>query len=129
VVVLANHNFLLMLLFTASIVTPLFITEERLETAPCICVLHNLTGRECPSCGLTRSFVALTDGRFRDAVLFHPAGPVIFALFAILAFGLALTLLRVDTPVHRFFRKHPYLPVTVGTVALIEGYILKTVMI
>ncbi len=46
---------------------------------PSMCPFHNLTGTPCPGCGLTRSFVALGHGRFRDAFFYHPAGPVLFA--------------------------------------------------
>lgn len=37
-----------------------------LESIPC--PIQSLTGRDCPGCGITRSTVALIDGRLLDAV-------------------------------------------------------------
>lgn len=124
-----NHLLLLSLLFGTAVMTPFFLTEERLESFPSICLLHSLTGYDCPSCGLTRSFIAFTHGNFNDAVRFHPAGFTIFILLSVLFCGFLLSLLRIDTPIHRFLRKHPYLLVTIGTTALIEGHIIKMVMV
>lgn len=36
------------------------------ESIPC--PIQSLTGRDCPGCGITRSTVALIDGRFLDAL-------------------------------------------------------------
>lgn len=46
------------------------------------CWFHTLTGKPCPSCGLTTSFVHLMHGNIRLSFKSHPLGPVIFALFA-----------------------------------------------
>jgi hypothetical protein len=41
------------------------------------CVFHEATGLPCPGCGLTRSCLALFEGRLTDAVYLHPFGPVL----------------------------------------------------
>lgn len=46
---------------------------------PSICTFHNLTGLPCPGCGLTRSFVCCAHGRWVEAFVYHPAGPLFFA--------------------------------------------------
>ena len=46
-----------------------------LRDAPTICTFRRLTGRPCPSCGLTRSWNALARGRVGDSVRFSSAGP------------------------------------------------------
>ncbi|MBI5836464.1 MAG: DUF2752 domain-containing protein [Candidatus Eisenbacteria bacterium] len=52
------------------------------------CPLHQWTGMDCPTCGMTRSFVALAHGQLDRSLHFHPLGPVLFALSG--AAGLAL---------------------------------------
>ena len=51
---------------------------------PSICLFYHLTGLPCPGCGLTRSFVCLGHGHFWEALHWHPLGPAIFLLFALL---------------------------------------------
>ena len=47
------------------------------------CTFRDMTGKSCPTCGLTRSLHAATHGHVSEAVLFHPFGPLI--LFGLLA--------------------------------------------
>jgi hypothetical protein len=44
-----------------------------------------VTGRECPSCGLTTSFTALVHGDWSLAFAAHALGPLVFAAMAIYA--------------------------------------------
>lgn len=50
---------------------------------PPLCQLKTWTGIDCPGCGLTRSFVALAHGQWRDSFRLNPAGPVWFAFIAL----------------------------------------------
>ncbi len=43
------------------------------------CIFHELTGLACPSCGLTRAFHAVLNGRFLDALLYNALLPVYLA--------------------------------------------------
>lgn len=43
-----------------------------------LCWSRILLHRDCPGCGLTRSFVALAGGRLGRAVACNPTGPVLF---------------------------------------------------
>ena len=120
-----SSNLLLFLAFTTPVVMSFALTEEEVKAIPFRCLFRSLTNHECPSCGLTRSFVAVAHGRLKDAVVFHPGGPVLFALFALLSLALLLEILHLKTPLQRFGKDHPYLPVMVGISALFEGYLLK----
>ena len=45
-----------------------------------------LLGRECPGCGLTRSFALIGRGAFHEANLMNPLGPILFVyLIALIA--------------------------------------------
>jgi len=48
-----------------------------------ICVFKNLTSLPCPSCGTTRAWELLLDGRVADAVQMNPLGIVTAMLFAL----------------------------------------------
>jgi Protein of unknown function (DUF2752) len=59
------------------------------------CAFHWMTGIPCPGCGLTRSILALLQGRLKDSVLLHPFGPLLFlALAAALAAAVMPRILR-----------------------------------
>jgi hypothetical protein len=48
-----------------------------------ICLLRNLTGLPCPTCGMTRSFCAVSRGEVGRAIDLHPLGLVVYAVFAL----------------------------------------------
>jgi hypothetical protein len=56
------------------------------------CPILHLTGIPCPTCGMTRSFMAIVRGEFSQAIGYHLLGPVIFiaCLAAALHVGLEL---------------------------------------
>jgi hypothetical protein len=47
------------------------------ETLPTLCWIRASTGHDCPTCGMSRSFVAFFHGDWRHAFRFHPMGPVL----------------------------------------------------
>ncbi len=49
------------------------------ETIPrSSCLIRNITGLPCPSCGLTRAFHALSTGRIGDALAVNVVSPLVF---------------------------------------------------
>lgn len=46
---------------------------------PPTCRFRTWTGLDCPSCGLTRAFVALVHGDLAAAMHFNPVSPLVFA--------------------------------------------------
>jgi hypothetical protein len=69
---------------------------------PC-CLFHETTGIPCPFCGLTRSFVSVSHGRFADAFLYNFVGPPLYAGFLLGALAQFLPRQRRDPtqPVRR----------------------------
>ena len=55
----------------------LLLSPDHIEDGPVICPFRRLTGLPCPGCGLTRSWVYLAHGWWRDAFLAHPFGPLL----------------------------------------------------
>lgn len=50
---------------------------------PLTCVFHDVTGLNCPGCGMTRATCAVMDGRFYDAFRFNPLGVILLPLAAL----------------------------------------------
>jgi len=67
----------------------LLVTPEDIESGRVVltppCPYKQMTGRDCPSCGLTRAFAAIGHGRFDDAIHYHRGSPFVFALASALA--------------------------------------------
>ena len=70
--------------FAASILLPLPGRDGHLGHLPSICPFYNLTGLPCPGCGLTRAFVCLGHGQWRESLHWHPLGWLIYAVFLLL---------------------------------------------
>jgi len=62
--------FLLILIFT-------FFTDPR-EVSFLSCSFKNMTGHNCPTCGLSRSFYAFANLNFGEAFAYHLLGPVFY---------------------------------------------------
>lgn len=72
-----NKTFFGIVLF-AILIFSLVIDPHRVSVSDC--AFRNLTGYPCPTCGLTRSFYAMTRLNLSDAFMYHPFGPVLFIL-------------------------------------------------
>ncbi len=58
------------------------------------CLFHFITGLPCPSCGMTRGFIAIGNGHFISAILFNPASILVYITTCV---GFVLALLQVAT--------------------------------
>lgn len=60
------------------------VVEDALLHLPApACFVQQETGQPCPSCGLTRSVVALYQGDWRGSLGFHHLGPAFVALMVL----------------------------------------------
>ena len=72
-------------LLGAAFVLALVLPEQLWTRLPDLCLFHRLTGRPCPSCGLTRSWSALLHGDLGAAFRFHRLGPPLLLALVLLA--------------------------------------------
>lgn len=62
------------------VVTPEDIDSGRIALSP-TCMSRRIFGVECPTCGLTRGFAALSHGRWSDALSYNRGAPVWYGAF------------------------------------------------
>ena len=60
------------LLIIFIIIAAISIFVNRYFNGRSICLFYNTCGVACPSCGMTRSYIALLHGDFHKAIYFHP---------------------------------------------------------
>lgn len=58
------------------------------------CLSHDVFGVDCPGCGMTRSFILVAHGRFRESLQYHRLGILLYVTFAFLAAYHAVALMR-----------------------------------
>ncbi|MEP0796635.1 DUF2752 domain-containing protein [Trichocoleus sp. DQ-A3] len=58
-----------------------------------VCPIRHFTGIPCPTCGMTRSFMAIVRGDWSCALAEHLFGPVLFAAFLIATVHITLELI------------------------------------
>jgi hypothetical protein len=87
-----------------------------IEDGPVICPFRLVTGLPCPGCGLTRSWVYLTHGQWRDSFAAHPFGWLLAAVAIVLAVAVVTARVRRQPapPLDRLV-KHP---VAIGVLTL-----------
>ncbi|MEY3577428.1 MAG: hypothetical protein RL394_1011 [Bacteroidota bacterium] len=68
-----------------------------------VCVFKKATGIPCPSCGATRSMIALINGDFLKAVLWNPIGLLLLGGLAIFPFWLLHDLALKKNSFHLFY--------------------------
>ncbi|WP_235526419.1 DUF2752 domain-containing protein [Nostoc piscinale] len=76
--------------------TPLFGTyfyNQNYRLGFLVCPIRHLTGIPCPTCGMTRSFMAIGRGNLNQAFAENLFGPILFASFLIAIVHVTLELL------------------------------------
>jgi len=58
-----------------------------------VCPVRHWTGIPCPTCGMTRSFIAIARGDLTESVTQHLFGPILFAVFLLATIHITLELL------------------------------------
>ena len=81
------------LLLTVVFVTSLALPEDTASSGPTLCMVKQLTGFDCPGCGMSRAFVHLWHGDITTAITFHPLVLVVVPVLLVLWICLAIELL------------------------------------
>jgi Protein of unknown function (DUF2752) len=88
------------------------------------CPIRYWCGAICPSCGLTRSFVALARGNLGQSIDYHAFGPLLFAGLTI-ALVHCLWELRCDRHLNFFYvRWLTKFPIQISIIVSFLGYYL-----
>lgn len=81
---------------TGAVISPIigsFLYGYTSHHSPFKCLILSFTGIPCPSCGLTRSFTALAQGKFILSLQKHPFGLPLFFFFLLTTIHLILEIL------------------------------------
>jgi uncharacterized protein DUF2752 len=65
----------------AALLAPFALGRERLAFLVPVCERKAASGRECAFCGMTTSFIAVSEARLRDAYRANRAGPPLYLIF------------------------------------------------
>ncbi len=76
----------------------LVLSPSSIEDGPVLCPFRLLTGLPCPGCGMTRAWVYLAHGWWRESFAAHPFGVVAVALLVALVVGVLLARWRGRPP-------------------------------
>jgi hypothetical protein len=71
-------------LAAGALAASVLVPSEAIRHGPRLCAFHAVTGRSCPSCGMTRSWNAIGHGDLRAAAGYHLLGPATFVAAAAL---------------------------------------------
>ncbi|WP_408897511.1 DUF2752 domain-containing protein [Nocardioides sp. R1-1] len=74
------------------------LSPAHIEDGPVLCPFRRLTGLPCPGCGLTRSWVYLAHGWWRESFLAHPFGPLLASVVVALAVAVLRARVRRGAP-------------------------------
>ena len=94
-----------------------------------ICIFHEMTGLECPLCGMTRAFYAISHGHFGQAIHLNALSLVLYFSLAVLLMRDSLQLLagvRIPTPA-LLRRQRPVVYLTISFLVLTAYSIARNV--
>jgi hypothetical protein len=72
---------------------------------PSLCLFKDLTGIPCPSCGTTRSLVALIHGNLKEALEINPLGLIIAIALVVVPLWIITDMLKKSDSLYRLYNK------------------------
>lgn len=105
-----NRKTLYTLLFIACIAGYIWLYYNIFypSTAFSSCIIKSVTGYSCPSCGTTRSVLALTKGNVFSALKINPLGVIIAGIMIILPFWIIRDVLTKKQSLLRAYQQTEY---------------------
>lgn len=81
----------------------LFINYKNTGGHTDVCIIKYVTGVPCPSCGSTRSVLAILDGNFYNAFVLNPMGILLFIILTISPLWVLYDVLFKKSSFYRFY--------------------------
>lgn len=104
-----SRNKLYLLLFIACLagyIWLFFVTSNATNNISVeVCVIKHLTSVPCPSCGSTRSVISLSNGDFREALIFNPLGYLVAVIMVVTPIWIVLDLATKKKTLFDFYKK------------------------
>jgi hypothetical protein len=70
-----------------------------------ICLIKQVTGLPCPSCGATRSIILLVKGDYKDAMFYNPIGIILLIIMISAPVWIAVDYFRNKESLFQFYQK------------------------
>ena len=70
-----------------------------------VCIIKNISGFPCPSCGTTRAVQLLFKGDFMGSILMNPFGIIISGILTLLPFWIVIDLILKKKTFYTFYNK------------------------
>ncbi len=87
-----NFIYTLLILGCAAGYGWLYFTAENPHSDATVCLIKNVTGIPCPSCGSTRTVIALWNGDLSGLIRFNPIGLILAAILLVAPWWVAYDL-------------------------------------
>lgn len=81
----------------------LLFANHLASTDASVCIVKNVTGLPCPSCGSTRSVLSLFHGDLAGAFYWNPLGYIITITMIAAPLWILLDIIRKQDSLHRFY--------------------------
>jgi hypothetical protein len=114
-------------LVVLTITTGIFLLSVFLEPSslPSMCLIKNLTGRLCPTCGLVRAFCAISHGQWGEALKYNLLSPLFYSGVVLLWVDAFAHLIRNQSIYPEFMRQHKGFILKAGLALLLVFWLLR----
>lgn len=70
-----------------------------------VCIIKNVTGFPCPSCGTTRAVTLILEGKFIESLLLNPFGILVAIVMTIFPFWILIDIILKKESFFRMYKK------------------------
>ncbi|MBF6641617.1 DUF2752 domain-containing protein [Flavobacterium sp. J49] len=74
---------LLLIAFLAGFIYLFYSIQKEQQETVGVCIIKNVTGYACPSCGTTRAVLLLFEGKITDSLLLNPFGIIVAIIMTV----------------------------------------------
>jgi hypothetical protein len=81
------------------------LDDKRIESKQSFCIIKNVSGIPCPSCGTTRSILYLVHGNLSGAIYTNPLGLISFVIMVLIPFWILYDIIFQKESFYVLYRK------------------------